>query len=325
MKIGKGKNTTIVTLTLNPAIDKSSKVAHVIPDRKLYCEKPSFCPGGGGLNVARAIHKLGGRCEAYLVSGGPTGQILEHFLDKEGIKYHVVLTKDWTRENLIVLEEDTNQQFRFGMPGPLLLKSEWKACLDKITRLRPRPGFVIGSGSLPEGVPDDFYARLTRAFKKTNTKVILDISGRALKCAVGKGAFMIKMNLNELGSLVGHELKHEIEYHRAASSLINKGACEILVVSLGAAGALLAKKGICKHLRAPLVQVKSVIGAGDSMVGGIVLGLTRGYGLEEAMLFGIAAGTAAVMTPGTGLSSRKDAEKLFRLMREGRPSKNWPL
>lgn len=309
-------NTRIVTLTLNPSLDKSSSVDKVIVDRKLRCKPPSFDSGGGGLNVSRALHKLGKKSEAYLMVGGPTGQMLQYFLASEGVQFNPIVIKNWTRENLTILEEESGEQFRFVMPGPRLLTSEWQMCLSKISKIKPRPDFLIGSGSLPANVPTDFYKRLIRSFRKTDTKIILDISGKALKQAVGAGVFLIKINLRELSDLVGRPLKQKNEYQQAAKDLIRKNACQILVVSLGAEGALMVTKNACKQWTAPSVPIKSRVGAGDSMVAGIVLGLSRGYSPEDAVLLGMAAGTAAVMTPGSELCRKKDAERLFKLLKK---------
>ena len=151
---------SIVTLTLNPALDASTSVAYVLPDRKLRCETPTYEPGGGGINVARAIRKLGGDALACFPIAGPAGELLRRLLDAEGVRQAPIPVAGWTRENLNVLEEVSGRQFRFCMPGPTLQEAEWPVFLDWLGRLEPPPAFVVASGSLPPGVPVDFYARV---------------------------------------------------------------------------------------------------------------------------------------------------------------------
>jgi hypothetical protein len=146
----------IVTLTMNPAIDVSTGVDYVIPAEKLRRGPPTYEPGGGGINVARAVARLGGEALALFVAGGPAGLLLGSLLDAEGVHYQAMPIAAWTRENLNVLETVTTRQFRFLMPGPTLLECEWQAVLDTITMLVPRPKYLVASGSLPPGVPADF-------------------------------------------------------------------------------------------------------------------------------------------------------------------------
>lgn len=301
----------IITLTMNPAIDKSTSVDRVVPEHKLRCKPPRHEPGGGGINVSRAIHKLGGESIAFYPAGGPTGQMLKELLEREKINHHPIPIEDWTRENFIALEESTGQQFRFGVPGPGLKDSEWQQCLQVLSSLDPKPTYIAASGSLPSGVPDDFYALVSRLARDLNARMILDTSGEPLRIAAGAGVYLLKPNLRELSTLVGRELKGENEQKAAAMDIVNSGKSEVVVLSLGAEGALLASADGCVRLSAPDVPIESKVGAGDSMVAGIILGLAWGKSLREAVLFGVAAGTAAVMTPGTELCRREDAERLY--------------
>jgi len=306
----------IITLTMNPAIDISASMVAVEPNRKLRCRDPSLAPGGGGINVARAIHKLGGEVKAIYPAGGPTGDMLEHLLEKEGIRQRRIRTEEWTRQNLAVMEEKTGNLFRFEMPGSPLDEQEWKDCLDIIHIEGRTADFLVASGSLPPGVPDDFYARLARITGGTDLKLVVDTSGESLGKLKGSGLFLLKPNLRELSELTGRSLSTEEEQTKAAKELVNSRTCEVLVLSLGADGALLVTRDSVVKFRVPKVQVKSPIGAGDSTVGGIVLALTRKLDLREAVIFGISSGTAAVMTPGTELCRREDAERIFGQMKE---------
>ncbi len=308
---------TIVTMTLNPAIDKSASVDHVVAERKLYCKPPRFEPGGGGVNVSRAIKKLGGESLLLYAAGGLTGKRLQELLDEEGLNHRPFPIDGMIRESLIILEESTGRQYRFGMPGPALQKAEWESFLQQLAAMEPAPDYVAASGSLPPGVPPDFYARVARIGKKIGAKVIIDVSGEALEAALQEGVFLLKPNVREFRDLVGKEIKEEAQIKAEAQKMVKSGRCEVLVISLGAAGALAVAKEFAEHILPPTVPIVSKVGAGDSMVAGIVLSLARGNPLRESVLFGVAAGTAAVMTPGTELCRREDAERLYESIIKG--------
>jgi len=302
----------IVTLTMNPSVDASSRVDHVVPDNKLRCQEPSFEPGGGGINVSRAIKRLGGESLALNVSGGLYGQTVQQLLDREGVKHQPIPIEGLTRENLIVEETTSGQQFRFDMPGPHLEEKEWNACLDKLSTVTPMPEYIVASGSLPPGVPSDFYARVAKIAQRQNARLIVDTSGEALRLAVRSGVYLLKPNVRELQELTKQEIKNESQLEEAARKFIKEEQSEVVVISLGAAGALMVSRKRCEHFRSPTVPIKSRVGAGDSMVGGMVLSLSRGKSLREAVQYGIAAGAAAVMNPRRELCRLKDTEDLFK-------------
>jgi 6-phosphofructokinase 2 len=305
---------TIVTMTMNPAIDKSSSVAHVVAERKLYCRPPRFEPGGGGVNVCRAIKKLGGESMLLYPAGGLTGERLQELLDREGLDHQPFPIEGLTRESLVILEESTGRQYRFGMPGPEFQEQEWQEFLRELSVPERKPDYLVASGSLPPGVPTDFYARAARVGKDRGAKVIIDVSGEALEEALKEGVYLIKPNVREFRELVGEDIKEESQIKAEAQRMVKSGRCEVLVISLGAAGALMVSEEISERILPPTVPIISKVGAGDSMVAGIVLSLARGKPLRESVLFGVAAGTAAVMTPGTELCRREDAERLYEVM-----------
>ncbi|MCW3082137.1 1-phosphofructokinase family hexose kinase [Segetibacter sp.] len=304
----------IVTITLNPAIDKSTTVNAIVPDRKLRCSQPVFEPGGGGVNVSRAIKKLDGTSTAIYIAGGYSGNHLQHLLDEEGIESVVVKFNGQTRENLIVVDESSNSQYRFGMPGPSLNENDWQKCLDL---LKDSTGveYIVASGSLPEGVPEDFFARLACVAKKVDARLIVDTSGEPLRHATNEGVFMIKPNLGELSNLYGKDELLEADVIRAARAIINKGGSEVMVISMGASGAMLITKDDVIEVSSPTVKSKSTVGAGDSMVAGMVLALSRGATWLEVLQYGIATGTATTMNPGTELCKKEDVERLYTCLR----------
>jgi 6-phosphofructokinase 2 len=307
----------IVTLTMNPAVDKSSQVHRVAPDQKLSCDRPEFHPGGGGINVARVIHRLGGAARALYLCGGTSGDLLQRLLDEEEIDQQPIHMEGRVRENFTVLEESSGQQYRFGMPGPEVKEEEWQRVLDQLGEMVPKADYIVASGSLPPGVPDDFYARIAKMANETKARLIVDTKGAPLQAAVEQGLYLIKPNMRELGMIAGHEIEDEEEQEEVARSLVEQGQCEVVVVSLGAAGALYATRDTCERLRAPSVSIKSKVGAGDSMVGGMVLALAQEKSVREAVQRGIATGAAAVTTPGTELCRADEAEHLYREIQKG--------
>ena len=301
----------IVTITFNPCIDKSATVSQLIPERKLNCSEPHFEPGGGGINAARAIKKLGGEALAIYPSGGYSGKFFNELLAKEKIPAIIIEIENPLRENVIVLEESSNNQFRFGFPGAKLLKHEWEQCIDSIDKITSAE-FLIASGSLPEGVPDDVFARLATVSKKKDLKLVVDTSKAALKHTANEGVYMLKPNLNELSLLLDKKELSINEISLAGKEIIAKKYCEVLLVSLGEKGAMLFTKNLELKVASPKVEKKSTVGAGDSMVAGFVLSLSQGKTFEDALKYGVACGAAATMNAGTELCNKNDADELFQ-------------
>lgn len=301
----------IVTITFNPCIDKSATVPQLIPEKKLNCTEPRFEPGGGGINVARAIKKLGGEATVIYPAGGYTGNFFSELLAREKIPSIIISVENPLRENVIVVEESSNNQFRFGFPGAKLLQHEWQQCIDAIDKITDTE-YLVASGSLPEGVPDDIFAKLATISKKKNLKLVIDTSKTALKHAANEGVCMLKPNLTELSSLLGRKELSPDEVAAAGKEIIARKFCEVLLVSLGEKGAMLFTKD--KELKASSQKVKrkSTVGAGDSMVAGFVLSFSQGKTFEDALRYGVACGTAATMNSETELCNKKDADALFQ-------------
>jgi len=286
----------------------------MVPEKKLRCALPKLDPGGGGINVARAIKKLGGEALAIFPSGGYTGKHFNALLEKEHISSRIVDTKSETRENIIVVDESAKKQYRFGMPGTELTTDEWQQCLDAVKGIEDVQ-FIVASGSLPPGVPLDIYAKLAVIARKKHAKLVVDTSGEALMHAVNEGVYLLKPNLGELASLAGKDHLADNELETIGRKFVKDGHCEVLVISLGRAGALLISATEMHHVVPPKVEPRSVVGAGDSMVAGMVLSLSRNLSMKEVLEVGVACGTAATINPGTELCRKEDVEMLLHQIR----------
>jgi 6-phosphofructokinase 2 len=292
---------SIATLTINPAVDISTSVGKIVPVHKLRCASSRYDPGGGGINAARVIRRMGGDVTAIYPVGGATGQLLNRLVDSEGVASVTFPVRNETRTSFTVLEQDTGNEYRFVLPGPPLVDAEWQQAIDELERMDPRPELLVMSGSVPPGVPDDFYARVARTAKAWGAKLVLDASGPALAAGLADGVFLIKPSLRELRELTGDALDSEPSQLAACRGLIASGRAEIVALTLGDQGALLVTRH--RALRAPALKVEAVstVGAGDSFLGAVVWALTSAVGLEEAFRYGLAAGSAALLTPGTEL------------------------
>lgn len=306
----------IVTLTINPALDKITGITHVVPNQKLRCNQPKFEAGGGGINVSRAIRKLGGESLAIFPSGGNNGDILQEKLQIENIPFQTVAIKNHTRENFTVFESSTNQQFRFIMPGPRIAEEELARLLTSLDDLQPKPDYLVISGSMPDSLSEVYIEQLIDFCDGIGCRVVVDTSGKHLKRAANMGVYLLKPNMRELGTLAGNSIEGETSQIEAAEDVINSGQAEVVVVSLGAGGALLVTSDKSEQLRTPTVTIRSKLGAGDSMVAGMVLKLAQGENLHNAIQYGLAAGAATVSTEGTELCSKSDTDQLYERLQQ---------
>jgi len=308
--------TNILTLTMNPALDVFLEVPLVKPAGKLRCTKPVYIPGGGGINVSRAIRRLGGTSTALFPAGGSIGNHVAALLARESIATNMIPIAEETREDVNVLETESRLEYRFIVPGPKLGIDEWQRVLRTIRTASPRPDYLVASGSLPPGVPVDFYERLAALSLERGFRLIIDTSGEPLRHTGGKGTFLLKPNVGELMTARDDDAVSDPEVARAAQALVDAGRCEVAVVSAGAGGALLADRHGTRHIPAPVVAIGSRVGAGDSMVAAIVLGLVNGSSIDEAVMFGVAAGSAAVMTHRHELCRLDDTKRLLHEVRD---------
>ncbi|TRX38113.1 1-phosphofructokinase family hexose kinase [Flavobacterium sp. ZT3R18] len=304
----------IVTLTVNPALDKSAHFMGLVAEQKIRCDEPRFDAGGGGINVSKAISRLGGTSLAVFTSGGPTGKMLEELVAKESIVFQAIPVQTWTRESFVAVDDNTNSQYRFGFTGGEITAEEEQVILNSVANLKPK--FMVASGSLNEGLSANFYRKIAEIAKQSGAKLIVDTSGEALKKVLETGVYLIKPNVGELAKLIGVKRLEMEEVNEAAKQIITKGSAEIVVVSLGPQGAVLVTKDNYEFVPAPNVAKKSTVGAGDSMVGGMVWALSQNKSLKEVIRWGVACGSAATMNEGTQLFKGADAQRLFEWLKD---------
>ncbi len=300
----------IVTLTINPAVDISAAVPRVVPVHKLRCHDSRRDPGGGGINVARVVHRLGAKVMAVYPAGGCSGGALVGLLQKEGLESRIINIAGETREDVTIFDESSREQYRFVLPGPTLLETEWRQCLAAVAAAHQGVGIACASGSLPPGVPEDFYAHFAEACALAGQKAVLDAPGSALKHALAAPLYLIKPNLQELRELTGATLDGEIAQLEACRALMGKSRVEMIALSLGVEGALLVTRKDAFRASCASPAPVSAVGAGDSFLGGMIWALAAKREPREALRYAVAAGSAAVMAQGTALCSPEDVHRM---------------
>jgi 6-phosphofructokinase 2 len=317
----------VLTVTLNPALDVSASTPGVRPTSKLRCDEVQRHPGGGGINVARVLHRLGVDCIAVGLLGGPSGKMVSQVLEEEGVSGLPVAIGGHTRESFHIRDTRDRQEYRFVLPGPEIHAQELDALMG-VLALQPPPLFVVVSGSVPPGVPADFYARLAQTARAWGARLVLDGSGPPLEAGLGKGVYLVKPSLREIREVTGLELGNLAAVRDAAFAWIAARKAEVVVVSLGERGALLVGRSQVLFSPAMAVTVVSAVGAGDSFVAGMVCRLVQGTEMADAFRHGVAVASAALKSSGTGLCAVEDVMRLLPQVVVREPSVdelNFPL
>jgi len=299
----------IVTLTVNPALDIAMQANEVRPGHKMRTRGATYDPGGGGINVSRVIHALGGDTLALLAIGGCTGRFIEEMLGEAGVPCQAVTVPGTTRVSLTVQETSSGAEYRFVPEGAMLEPSDAERFLSLLADVRA--DWLVASGSLPPGFPADFYAQVARLARRRDIRFALDTSGLALQAALHQGVDLLKTSLGEFQSIVGTKASDDDALAQEASHLAASGAASMVALTLGERGAIVATSEYRLVQPALRVPVRSTVGAGDSFLAGLVLGLARQKPAVEALRFAIAAGAAALMGRGTARVTREQVETLL--------------
>ncbi|MDE8654414.1 1-phosphofructokinase family hexose kinase [Novosphingobium album (ex Liu et al. 2023)] len=303
------------TLTMNPTIDVSYEVDRVRHTHKIRTRNEQYAPGGGGINVARVFVRLGGNARCFYLAGGATGPALDGLIDLHLLVRTRIHIEEPTRVASAVLEMETGKEYRYTPQGPTVAEHEWHACLDALGEADC--GVMVMSGSLPPGVPIDFYARAGHLMKERGIELVVDSSGEALAAAIDAGGLLlVKPSQGELQQLVGYDLDTADAVAAAAMEIIASGKARLVAVTMGHEGAVLARKEGTIYLPALEIEAASAVGAGDSFVAGMVHALMCGKDEVEAFRFGMAAGSAAVLNAGTGLAHPADIKRMFAMIPE---------
>lgn len=299
----------ILTITLNPALDMTTSVQKLEPQRKLRCEPALLHAGGGGANVSRAIHELGGGSQAFVALGGHTGEQYADLLRAAGVDCVVYPLAGETRTSVTVMEDETGLHYRFVLPGPPQPPETGDEMLAAIGRLmREGGGYVVASGSLLPGLDEDFYARLGVLARRSNVRLILDSHGASLRKGLEGRPYLLRVNQIEAEELVGGGSAARTPA-AIARQLVRDGAAEVVVFAMGERGSLVTTRDSQFIVSPPRVVVHSMVGAGDSYVAALTLALARGEPIEVANRWGVAAAAAAVSREATQLCDRASTER----------------
>jgi 6-phosphofructokinase 2 len=301
----------IATLTLNPTIDTALEAEEMVHTDKIRTAGERIDPGGGGINVARVLVRFGVPVQAIFMAGGSTGRLLDRLLQREGVERTYVPIAGETRVSVTVYERSTGREYRLVPEGPVLSDPEWEDCLARIANVEC--DYFVASGSLPKGVPQDFYARVAKILADRSIKFVLDTSADELKLALrSKEIFLVKPSRTELETLIGRRLYNAEAIVEAASELIAAGETEHVAVTVGEEGAVLVQSSGAEFMAAIPVETRSAVGAGDSFLAAMTYAFACGSDSLTALRLAVAAGAAATLSPGTDLCHPWDVARLAR-------------
>ncbi|MBU1672247.1 MAG: 1-phosphofructokinase family hexose kinase [Actinobacteria bacterium] len=293
----------IYTVTLNPTLDITLVIDRFSFGEPVQAVDVLRNPGGKGVNVSRVLRALGEDSVAVALAGGYVGEEVLDLLQQEGLILQVVKIKNPTRTNVVVFAREEDREMVIRASGPPIEEDEARRVDDLIAGMTHAPEVMVLSGSLPLGVSKDIYRKVTTAARGRGTKVFLDSAGEPLRLGIEAGPYLIKPNLRELSGLAGKELAGESEIVAYARDIIGAGV-EVVVVSMGKLGAIMVTGSDVFRGTVPEVE-EDTVGAGDSMVAGMVLGVARGRNLEESFCMGLSAALATVMNGGPLLADRE--------------------
>ncbi|HEY0867577.1 MAG TPA: 1-phosphofructokinase family hexose kinase [Fimbriimonas sp.] len=301
----------ILTITLNAAVDNALFLPRLQVGDANRVTRVDRDAGGKGVNQSRVIAELGGRTMATGFLGGPEGTFIRQVLDTAGVDHDFVETGDPTRTNFSVEDDSKQPPTTFNLPGPTVTADEWAGLLARCRELGDQAAWVSMAGSLPRGVPADAYRTLAGIFAGRRARVMLDADDEPMRLGLESKPDFIKPNQNEAARLLGWSIASDEDATGAAIEL--RRFCSedgFVVLSRGAAGAVLASPAGVWIGRSPDVDVKSTMGSGDSMIGGILWAMEAGKPMEEAFAWGLAAGAATAATDGTKIAGQEAIQTL---------------
>ena len=304
----------IGTITLNPSIDRHLIVSDLVKDDANRALEVIEYPGGKGVNVSKVVRELGGKTKAYALLGGLSGMLLEELVEKLDIPLAKISIQGNTRINTILTDRKDGTQTRISSPGPKMKKSDLEKFEKLLLSTRPKPFLWALGGSLSHGMKPATYRDLILHLQKKGVPCVLDTDNEALKEGVKAKPFIIKPNEYEMQRLVGRRLSSIGQYFQAGKKLAASGI-RIVIISLGERGALFVTGKESFYLSIPKVKVKSKVGAGDSLIGGMALGLSRRMSLVNAAKLGVAASLSAVMREAPRLCLKSDIPVLLPQIR----------
>lgn len=298
----------VLTITLNPSVDIGTEADQVITDQKTRCSAPVYDPGGGGINVSRVLNRLGVHSDALFVAGGYTGNLLKQMMEEESIPTIPIESTDKTRQNISIIDNSIGKQYRFVLPGLISNIDTWHTVLTEIDRLAPMHSYIVASGSLPAGIPQQAYSEIASIAHSHGASFILDTSGTSLIHGLEHGAEFIKPNQEEFRELrTTFSARNDEEL---CDILFRKGVKNI-VHTLGKEKTLLITPEGTTEFKPPTIKLRSTIGAGDSFVGGLVAGLLKGFSKTKSVGYGISAAASTLQSEGTDLCDPQEVEQIF--------------
>lgn len=302
------KTKTVLTITMNPAVDIGTEADEVIPGEKTRCAEPVIDPGGGGINVTRVLNRLGVDSLALYVAGGFSGQKLTEMLHSEDVKTQVIESPHDTRQNIAIIDNQSGEQYRFLLPGLVPEDRIWQEVLDYAEDHMDEYEYLVGSGSLPDGVPTDFYSRLAKIARDHGKKFVMDTSGEALMKGIENGAYFIKPNKEEFEDLKG---MFGVSDDNSLLQKLFESGVQNVVQTFGKEKTVLHTPGKSHEFIPPKIKPRSTIGAGDSFVGGMIAGEVKGYSTNKAIGYGISAAASTLLSEGTDLCEAGEVEEFF--------------
>ena len=299
----------IVTLTLNPAVDRNVQADRLVFEDRAYILSTNETAGGRGINASTVIHAFGGATKAIACTGGKNGKRFEELLAGVGFPTALVKIRHSIRANLTIVDKQ-GLAVKLNERGPHIQASELEKVERTVAENLDGAKWLMLCGSVPPGVAPDFYARIIRLAQKANVKTLLDTDGDALVSGMDAGPTAVAPNQAEAERLLNRALITQAHFKNAASRMVAMGA-ESVILSLGSRGAVAANKDTVLSAAAPSIDAVCPIGAGDALAAAFVWALAEGKPFEEAVKWGVAAGTASAALPGISFPTMAQTEKMF--------------